>query len=239
MKKLFGILAVTGAVVLPQAAQAGDSGVYLRLDPGVIIPNSTDYSVSGTVSLWGGTAAGTVSGDLSYDAGFSLNGAVGYQINPYVAVEGELGYAQFGLDSLSVGTGGTWTDSSGTNTYDLTANEDVALDGDADSFTGMVNVVVTPLGNSSKFVPAIGAGIGFASSEVALDSATIDGTRVAVNSEESETDLTATLMVGLGYQFNDNLTAGLKYRFGWVDNGTDIFDDFTANEVSVRLKYKF
>ncbi len=113
------------------------------------------------------------------------------------------------------------------------------------TWTGLVNGYLD-LGYFHGFSPYVGGGVGFA--HVAVDDVfgvNPDGSTTNLESN-SETNFAYALMAGVSYAFSDHLILDANYRyvdFGEVETDPDVngdtveFDDLTANEFRVGLRY--
>lgn len=209
MRKVLGIgvLAMSWvAFVMPAAA---DDGWYVSGNVGG--SSRVESSVSDTFT------GGSVTGDVDFDGGYVLSGAIGHAWGPF-RLEGELSYRENDLDQIDVKT---LTIAGVLFTALGTAN----LGGDTSSFGFMANGYYD-FDTGSNWVPFAMAGIGGASLNVDITS--VAG--VAVTYDESDTVLAYQGGAGIGYKFSPNTTANLQYRlFGTADptydDGVDKIDD--------------
>jgi opacity protein-like surface antigen len=119
------------------------------------------------------------------------------------------------------------------------------------SYTLMVNGY-KDLGNFGGFVPYVGAGIGAAYHK--LDDVYFTGNPALTNAIHGNNDLTFawSLMAGVGYQISDRAIIDVGYRYidmgkiesqrsdsGGFVNPAVHFDDLTAHEIKVGLRYSF
>src|ERR1017187_1372531 len=94
-------LAVAIAFVGSAASTAGNAAdavqtanygnAYVGVGAGVLIPQSTSWTMSGSV---------TGSGTINYNNGAAIIGMAGYHFNDYLASEAELGYSSFDYSNL-------------------------------------------------------------------------------------------------------------------------------------------
>ena len=119
------------------------------------------------------------------------------------------------------------------------------------SYTLMLNAY-KDLGNFGGFTPYIGAGVGAAYHQ--LDDVYFTGNPNLTNRIKGDNDLAFawSLMAGVGYQISDRTTLDVGYRYidmgkissqrsdsaGFVNPAVH-FDDLTAHEVKVGLRYNF
>jgi opacity protein-like surface antigen len=197
---------------------------YARLDGGVLAINDLEASASASAS--GITA--TSNFKLSFDPGYSFNGALGYRLNDYLAMEGEIGYASASYSTLE----GTLTVSSGGSSIAVTDSTDV--DGSVSLLTGMTNLVLTPFGRGD-FMPYLGGGVGVASVTDEVNS--IGG--LQVDYSDDWTSLTTSAIAGFDYRIGRYSHVGMRYRYLWIDmDGTDS-DAATAHVFSLAYRANF
>ncbi|MGB0682394.1 MAG: outer membrane beta-barrel protein [Magnetovibrionaceae bacterium] len=216
------------AFAVASAAQAEMATIevgefYVGLGAGGVMPGDTTIS-SGTQD--GVTFNGNA--EIEYDLGFAVTGAAGYHINDYLAVEAEVGYAQFDHDSFS----GSGTITSGGTTVSGSASS--TLDGTVKTFSGLANLIVSPFGDMA-LRPYLGAGVGMVAYNEEIDKV---GT-LSLSYDESDEAFMAAGLVGLDYRFSDQLSMGGQYRYVWADTGSGLVDDMTAHSLFLKLDYAF
>lgn len=154
---------------------------HIRMDIGGTIPEDADLS-----KLDGPVTAG---GELKLSPGFQFDAAIGYRFTPWLALEGELGFGYFDVDSV-----GDWS----------------YPDSSLNQLTLMMNIVLEyPRG---PLVPFAGLGAGGVYSTLSFGNyywyyySDADGVG---------SDFVPALQAfaGLRYEFNDNLSLGVVYRF--------------------------
>ena len=137
---------------------------------------------------------------------------------------------------------------------DVTNNNGGAIDplhANLRTYTLMINAY-KDLGNYGGFVPYVGAGIGAAYHQ--LDDVYFTGNPFLTNRIKGDNDLAFawSLMAGVGYQISDRAILDVGYRYidlgkissqrsdsaGFVNPAVK-FDDLTAHEVKVGLRYHF
>ena len=119
------------------------------------------------------------------------------------------------------------------------------------TYTFMLNAY-KDLGNFGGFTPYVGAGIGAAYHQ--LDDISFTGNYALVNRIHGDNDLALawSLMAGVGYQISDRAVLDIGYRYidmgkissqrsdtGGFVNPAVHFDDLTAHEVKVGVRYSF
>jgi len=221
-------------------AIAGLSAVLALAAASGSAPASAQWYASGNIGLssfgdadFTETGPGTAAaGEIDFDTGWGLNGAVGYAFGN-IRVEGELSRRQADLDSLrlsSVTVGNVLLASGGTS----------ALDGSVTAWGFMVNgwydfVTGTP------WVPTIGAGLGFANLNLQVDRVG----SVATSYDESDTVFAYQIAVGLGYRVNPKTIVGVNYRYFATSDpefASGAFTDqgeFSSHNLEVGMRYRF
>lgn len=234
IKRLAAALILVGSVANVSAhAEVGTQtanygNFYVGLGAGIVVPESTSVTISGSV---------TGSGNVNYDDGPAVLGMFGYHFNDYIVGEGELGYSSLDYSNIS---GSLTAGSLGT------ISGKIGVNGNVDAVVGLFNALITPLGKS-ELSPYIGGGIGFASTDAKVNSLSANGVTAAVNSSNSETDLAADAVVGLDFGVTNHFSLGGRYQYLWVNSGssstangvTGKVGDFTANVITAQATYKF
>jgi opacity protein-like surface antigen len=166
----------------------------------------------------GGNVNGTDS-SLDYDFGYGLFGAGGYRFRDGLRLEGEIGYGSVGLDSFRYGgtSGGA--------------------DGDLQlwSATGAVYYDVPTAGRVS---PYIGAGAGAVRESIDRVSLSSGGTTVSAEGD-TDTNVTAFGEAGLNIALGPKFDLVPSYRFQWIDDGRNGFDDTQMHVFRAGLRYWF
>ncbi len=200
-----------------------DGKFYVGAGAGWVIPEDTNFKATSS----GGTTY-NAAGKLQFQDGYSLSAMAGYKVNDYLRAEAQVDYTRFEYDSVSMN--GSIT--SGGTTYNV--NGSASLDGTVTSALGMVNGVVTPLGKA-RVSPLLGGGVGFAATEEKITA--IGGQ--STNISGSHTDLALSGMLGVEAMVSDNASIDLRYGYMWVNSGNDVFDDFTAHNISANAAFHF
>ncbi len=156
---------------------------------------------------------------LEYDQGFAIYGAAGYRFGNGFRAEAELGYGKIDLERLRVGS---------TN---------ATLNGDVDLYTA-TGAVYYDFATGSSFTPFVGLGAGFAHQKSSTVSAT-SGTTTVTATGDSSTNLTGFGEAGLSIKLSEKIDLVPSYRYQWIDDGDDGFDDTTAHVFKVGLRYWF
>jgi opacity protein-like surface antigen len=188
------------------ADEVSNGNAYAKLSAGAIIPEDIDID-----------AGGGLTGSMTFDTGWTASGAVGFWLNDSFALEGELGYLAADFDELKAGGGAA------------------KVDGDFNSIFGFVNANLHLSGRDAAFDPYIGAGVGFARSEVSVDS--VGG--VVFNASDDSTD--AALQGSAGFDFNlgGGTKIGAQYRYLYTDTGGNGVDAFTAHNITAHAVFAF
>jgi len=206
LAKLAAGTAMLVAMTAPAMAEELRSGnTYLRLSGGALVMD--DIKMSG----------GGLTGELSFDTGWVVSGAIGYNLSPQFAVEAELTYLTADFDTASVAGVGS-----------------APVDGDLSSFLTMVNANFHPMAGGS-FDPYIGAGIGMAFSEVSIDS--VGG--APLNRSADSEDLALQANAGFDMNLGNGKKVGAQYRYIWTDTGTSGMDDITGHALTLNFTTTF
>lgn len=202
--KLAAATAVLAALSAPAYAnEVKDGDTYFKLSGGALIVDDLK-----------GTAFGLPL-KVELDTGWTVSGAIGYHLNPNVALELELSYVTADFDSATIG------------------GAPVTINGDISSFLTLVNAVfhVNPGGN---FDPYFGAGIGAAFSEIKIDS--LAG--IPINSKDSTDDLALQGTAGVNMALGSG-KLGAQYRYLWTDTGGNGADDVTGHALTLHYILPF
>jgi opacity protein-like surface antigen len=146
----------------------------------------------------------TGSGRLLFNPAGLIGGYAGYDFSDQLAIEAEVDwslYDPFSLSGSFVGPNGRFSG--------------LALDGDFNTVLGMASIIYRPLGKSSRFVPYIGSGIGFADLDWTITNRPGSATLLSVKG--SAFDFAADARLGLDYALTDRITVGGAYRLVWID----------------------
>jgi len=207
MKKIVSVLIGCFFLALP-AISFGASGWYGRVNAGLAIAPDSDIDV--TI-----TGLGSGAGELSYDTGYTVGGAVGYMMEKF-RFEGELSYQKNDMDSLS-GPGGS-----------------LSVNGDISALTFLVNGYID-FTTGGPLTPFITAGIGYSKVEADIEGESDDdnlftyqlgaGIGYAI-SEKMTIDLRYRYLGLEDYEYSEvgvgslsaevsshNITAGLRFAF--------------------------
>jgi len=199
---------------------------------GALLPQDVHQTVSG--SFFGLPVSG--SGNFSYKPGFMIDGLLGYHYNDYLAAEADLAYSQYDDDKIS-----------GQIAVGPFVATGAKVDGNADTWWGFANGIVTPLGRAG-FSPYVGGGLGFSAYDAKLNSITSSAFGVVpVNASTSGTNLAADAIVGFDYTVTSAFSLGARYRFIWTNSArtstsmgiTAKEDDALYHVFSVTAKYRF
>lgn len=203
--KLSRLLISSAALVaLSLPAFAGDAmqgPLYGKISGGAIMPETMKDS---------GTGA-----KLSFDTGWTIGGTLGYRVNDWFSVEGELSYLEADMNKASVGA------------------VKVGVDGNVHSVLGLVNVNLYPM--RGAFEPYVGLGVGAADSKAKIKS--IGG--IPVGASASGTDLALQGSLGFNYAVGANTSIGAQYRYLWTDTGGGGVSDFKTHSLTASVTFGF
>lgn len=246
MKKLLGVLALTGMMALPGMASADDSkpmGVYVGGHLGMSVERYSDrdfYERNGDWNL-------SLSSDT--DGVFSGGISVGYDFNPQfdIPVRVELDYTARSRGEAKSGKTVPGDPGDPAASYDLTWKDKIALQ------TLMFNAWWDiPL--DLPVTPYIGGGIGFAfiNYKTSYDSVSDNGLDDEyVSGSTSETNFAWSLGGGMAYDITENWTVDLGYRYIDAGNVSKTFRDaqgdidtkssldVTSHDIMLGIRYTF
>jgi opacity protein-like surface antigen len=214
------VLALTTAVLISllssgaSAENASIARLYVQLDAGLAMVGNSD------VSLFG------VSGDVEFDPGFAVGGAVGYRIEEWMRAELNLSYREADVDKVQA-LGPTLSGA-----------------GDAGAFSALANLYFD-FKPRSPVTPYMGVGIGIAHIDVDSN----DSANVLIVNDDS-TELAWNVMAGAAWSVTDNVDLTLGYRYlsttnakldatvVGVGSGT-LNAEFGVHEVMFGARYNF
>jgi opacity protein-like surface antigen len=202
-------MALAAAVSVAPAAHAQSAlpmGWYGTVSAGYLGLEDNSGNVGGTA----------VTG--SYDAGWSLNAALGWSFGNGLRTEVEGGYGRSSFDSVDIG---------GTK---------VGLNGDINLWSTYMAAYYDF--NVVGVRPYLGGGIGLVHFDVDNISATANGTTFT-GSGANGTNFSAFGEVGLSFPLTDRLDVVPAVRYVWIDDGESGFDDDTAWVFKAGLRYRF
>lgn len=163
------------------------------------------------------SASGGLTGETSFDTGFNLGVAGGYDFGP-ARVEGEVAYRLNDVDEYQVNGLGTFAGDGDVSTLSLMAN------GFWDIETG------------SPVTPYLGAGIGVA--QVSMDDP-------SVPMDDDDTVFAYQLAAGVAFDLNPSLALDLGYRYFATsdpefDDAAGTFEtEYMSHNLSLGLRYTF
>ncbi len=212
MKKIPAITMGCILGMISVSSAFAQDGLYISGNFGISIVN--DLTASGI------DEDGAWSADTSWDTGYTMHVALGYDFNP-IRTELELGYAK--------------------NDCDKVDSEEQATDGDVTATTIFANAYYD-FHNSSSFIPYIGAGLGYA--KISYNNLNAEGWDYPFDADDSV--FAYQFMAGVGYTINSNISVDISYRYtGTSDPGLEDVDgttldfEYNAHIVSLGMKYTF
>ena len=218
-KKLKGFL-LCGFVVLALTVSSAyadiNNGWYYGLNAGGALLTDGDWKASN----------GSGSGDIEYDTGFLVSGAIGYKFG-MPRLEAEILYQSNDADQLNT-VGGT----------------PASVDGDISSLAFMVNGYID-FANESSFTPFIIVGAGVANVEFDDLRYTSSGTKII---DDDDTVFAYQVGAGVAVDISENFILDFKYcYFGTSDpdfpDATDatntIETEFASHNITIGFRYNF
>lgn len=150
--------------------------------------------------------------------GYALYGALGYRWSESWRAEAEIGYGTVENDRISVGQ----------------ASSKVGGDVDYYSATAALYHDFSPLYGAT---PYLGGGAGLVHQENTRPAATVGGRSFPAGSDS--TDLTAFGEIGFSLPVSAHAEIVPAYRYQWIDDGRDGFDDSGIHVARIGLRYWF
>jgi OmpA-OmpF porin, OOP family len=192
-------------VTAPLTAGAADNGFYVGAAGGYnFLPEDSDLGAA----------------NAELDGGWAGLGALGYAFSNGLRLEGEVGYRENDVDSIS----GT---SSGTGKYNTS--------------TFMTNLLYDIHQFNLPFTPYVGIGLG--AGHVKLNSV---GPVASSTVNDSDTGFAMQGIVGAAYDLNRYFTLTADYRHVRIPDlsftsagGTKLDSDYATNQIMVGLRFKF
>jgi opacity protein-like surface antigen len=205
----FIVTAIVALVFITTSAHAADKGMYFSGNAGLSILSDADNEQFGVVL------------ESSYDPGFNVGGAIGYNYGSARA-EAEIAYHRNDVDEVSAfGIG-------------------VPGDGTVSALSFMVNGYYDFHSGNSPWVPYLGGGIGVANVDADIS---VIGLQFV---DDSATVFAYQLMAGLGFNINPTTTLTMGYRyFGTTDpEFDDVFgvpfdSEYQAHEFNLGVRVAF
>ena len=220
-----------------EAQEARGLRWYARLSADALLLQETSleklrFPGTGPVSV--------VGDDIEFEPGFGLGIGGGCWLTPWLAVEVETGY--------------------GVNNIDTLGGHDVA-DAMVAQMPWLVNLVFQYDG-WKKIKPFLGAGAGGLTTILSVDDQTwidAEGDDAWIDGSQDDTVLAFQGFAGVTYQFTDNVSVGLRYRFlgasgpswdvevgSWdaenhllLTKGDIACDDLQSHSISAQFTYRF
>ena len=223
MKNLIIAASITCALLALATAPASAQW-YAAANGGIAFVESSRLTESGP--------GVTGDGELSFDTGYEVSGAVGYAFGNLRA-EGEISYRRVDTDTLRVNsvTLGSFT-AVGLGTF--------AVDGSASALALMGNVWYD-IPTGTRWVPFVGGGVGATRVNYTADA--IGGAPKAI--DETDTVFAYQFGAGIAYQVSPRLLVELAYRYFATSDPEfrpGLFTDHAeihTHDVEVGVRYIF
>lgn len=176
---------------------------------------------------WYGTLSGNWLVPRDYDGdnrewktynGYGIYGALGYRLDQSWRTEAEMGYGTVENDRISVG------------------NFSSKVDGDINYYSATV-ALYYDMPKVYSLTPYIGAGAGIVHQQNERNAVTVGGVNFPPGADS--TDLTAFGEIGVSYRLSDSLELIPGYRYQWINDGRDGFDDSGIHIAHIGLRYWF
>jgi OmpA-OmpF porin, OOP family len=211
MKRLI-LTAIFALVFITTSAQAADKGMYVSGNAGLSMASDSDLSVLGFDI-----------GEISFDPGFNVAGALGYDYGS-IRAEFEIAYRAWDMDEFTIPLAIPPCPCTG------------PVDGDASALSFMVNGYYDFQITNSSLAPYLGGGIGGANVNADL----------GLGADDSDFVFAYQFMTGIGFEINPSTTLTLGYRYfattdpGFdIGVGTDLEATVSAHEFNVGARFMF
>ncbi len=212
---------VSTALVIVFTASLANAQFYVGAHGGINSLSDSDVEQSG------------LSGEVTFDNGMAIGGAVGFNWSDNVRTELEITYRENDLDNITV------------SAFGLSASG--ALDGDVSSIAFMANGFYDFRigGPDGKFVPYLGGGIGVV--QIDVNDLAIAGSGAAGQDFD---DTVFAFQLGGGVMFNiaKNVDLSVNYRYfraadpefsGSGVSGGDTTAEYRSHAVTAGIRLKF
>ena len=179
---------------------------YINLSAGALFPQNTSIR------------AGAFSGNIDYGTGFHGFVGLGYNFNPWLAGELEVGYLRMPVDNISLG-GAT-----------------ASIDGRIHGLAFFANAVASLDMNLVR--PYIAVGPGLVHRFSSNFTATSGGTTVT-GDIGSGTDFAAQAKAGIDLRISERLSVAPEYRYMWVNTSGNGLGNTNIHAVGASFKVRF
>lgn len=179
------------------------------------------------LSGWYGAVSGNWLVPRDYDGdgqewktynGYGIYGALGYRWSETWRAEAEIGYGTVENDRISVGTASS------------------LVDGDI-SYYSATAALYYDLPKLYLATPYLGGGAGLVHQQNDRSAITVGGRAIPAGSDS--TDLTAFGEIGFSIPVSTLFEIVPAYRYQWIDDGRDGFDDSGIHVAHIGLRYWF
>ena len=159
-----------------------------------------------------------LSGDVEFDSGYTLSGAIGYAYPSGLRLEGELSYRNNDLDQ----------------------SEGVGLDGDVTATAVLANLWYD-FKTGGKWKPYIGGGLGFA--QVNLDLDGVEG--ISIGFDDNDWVFAYQLGAGVAFPISSKTMLSVDYRYfatsdpEFKDLGVKIDSEIRSHALMLGLRFGF
>lgn len=179
---------------------------YINLSAGAAFPQNTNIS------------AGPFSGNIEYGTGMHGFVGLGYQFNPWLAGELEVGYLRLPIDRINL-NGAT-----------------ASVDGSLHGLAFFANAVASLDMNLVR--PYIAAGPGLVH-RFGSDVTVTSGGATATADIGSGTDFAVQAKAGIDLRISDRMSVAPEYRYTWVNTSGDGLGNTKIHSVGASFKIRF
>ncbi len=219
--KRFLITMIFAAVFMATSAQAANGKMYFSGNLGVSLLSDSDINRPGAFAF---------TGEVTYDPGFRVGGALGYDFGSFRA-EGEIAYRSNDTDEGAI--------------FGVCCGP---VDGDVSALSFMANGYYDFHMASSPLVPYLGLGVGFANVTADITAPTISSLALI---DDSDIVFAYQFMAGVGYNINPTTTLTVDYRYfatsdpefpsgpAFIPGLSDIESEYSNHSFNIGVRVAF
>lgn len=211
---IFGL----SALALPLAANAQSAPPYFGSGPSTPWYGQLNAGALFLQDING--RYGGFQGQGEFDNGYSLSGALGYRFQGGLRAEAEFGYGRASYDKVSGGGGSSGVSGGRVNMYSFTGNAFYDI----------------PTG--TFVTPYVGGGVGLVRTTYDSGSATLNGNTFNVQRGD-KTSFTALAEAGASLSLSPGMDLVPSYRYQWINDGGDSFDNNRVHMLRLGLRVNF
>jgi OOP family OmpA-OmpF porin len=222
-------LAIIAGTILAAHDAAAQGAWYVSGSAGAVLPS--DFSRSITIEHFATGAQGPGTNTTTYNAGETVNLALGYRLPLGFRVEGELGYLHYGLDTIDpLSTNGMFPSENGSRLSNPSG-------GSRNLFTATANLFYDLPVSFAGITPYIGGGAGYyhENDEIAVFKNNFGGTFTQLAGAGGNAIILGE--VGASYALTPALSLVTSYRYDYLFNSSQ--SGRGENILKLGVRYTF